>query len=969
MSLCTFSHDRVSVSANIRRTSAFLIFFRGAPVTDVKIGYATFRPPPLDGSLSLPEVYDWHLENNPNHRLFIFAKDDGSIRTIYWPEAVRAIYTGAKLVRDRMHWTPGMQGSPVVAILAPSDEHHVCELRRVPDLPAQLPTAVAHLIDKAHVKHILVGREQSMGDLANEALEILKRQYPNTAAPELSPMPLFEELFLPDTAPLITKDDVPHEFKGSDATVMILHSSGSTAFPKPIVWTNHRFAQLSLIPWFGERDLTDQIFSLHVMPMYHGMGVLQLCWTASCGLVVSSFEPKSPTPVPNPDALFVAAKATNSDIIFCVPSFIEAWARRPEYVKWLAMRGGVLYGGGPLNKEAGDYMTSQGVSLHPLRLDRGRNHPHPSSQGRLRLGPLPAPEAGDGGVVPYGNNTFEKTRCPPSVITRVNGVDAYATSDLLMPHPSKPGYWRVFGRTDDQIMHNTGEKTNPGPLENMLNQDPHVLSSVMFGRGRFQAGIIVDPKPDFKFDPADEVKLAEFRNKIWPTVERMNAYAPQHSRLFKEVRPTYFSSHSELTPRHASSSRSRRSHSHHGQEHRATAGCDRRLRGRGQPGIRPGRGEHTVKHPAAAHWDLVATTDFVRAVVNKVLVHAVQDDDDIFEHGCDRHMDPQLVLRALHDSAQLDTRKSSATSSTRPSIARLAGFLATLAAGTEGDVDTSHKARADAMRAMAAKFSADFPAIRAGTPRAIRLDLTKESFDLPDTIYQEMHRRVTHIIHNAWRVDFNLALTSFESTSIGVFQTVEGREAQPEDAIEPEIAVGTGYTESKWVSEHILHQAKAKSSLRPVVVRVGQVCGGQDGAWNLNEWFPSLVQSVEKLRFSLTMTGASEKDPICAPASRVALATVVSSEFAVPLVPYADWLAKLDQVARPISRNGQQEEVQAEVELARRVRALRLLPFFKALAKADGGTPWGSLTCPYRGLWKRRLYWRTSRSASSGLLT
>jgi hypothetical protein len=37
----------------------------------------------------------------------------------------------------------------------------------------------------------------------------------------------------------------------------------------------------------------------------------------------------------------------------------------------------------------------------------------------------------------------------------------------------------------------------------------------MFGRGRFQAGIIVDPKPAFTFDPSESVKLAEFRNKIW----------------------------------------------------------------------------------------------------------------------------------------------------------------------------------------------------------------------------------------------------------------------------------------------------------------------------------------------------------------------------------------------------------------------------------------------------------------------
>ena len=49
----------------------------------------------------------------------------------------------------------------------------------------------------------------------------------------------------------------------------------------------------------------------------------------------------------------------------------------------------------------------------------------------------------------------------------------------------------------------------------MLNQDPHVQSCVMFGRGKFQAGILVDAKPAFKFDPSDETTLEKFRNKIW----------------------------------------------------------------------------------------------------------------------------------------------------------------------------------------------------------------------------------------------------------------------------------------------------------------------------------------------------------------------------------------------------------------------------------------------------------------------
>jgi hypothetical protein len=40
----------------------------------------------------------------------------------------------------------------------------------------------------------------------------------------------------------------------------------------------------------------------------------------------------------------------------------------------------------------------------------------------------------------------------------VDGKRGYATSDLIIPHPTKAGLWRVFGRADDQIMLSTGEK-------------------------------------------------------------------------------------------------------------------------------------------------------------------------------------------------------------------------------------------------------------------------------------------------------------------------------------------------------------------------------------------------------------------------------------------------------------------------------------------------------------------------------
>lgn len=53
-----------------------------------------------------------------------------------------------------------------------------------------------------------------------------------------------------------------------------------------------------------------------------------------------------------------------------------------------------------------------------------------------------------------------------------------------------------------------------------------------------------------------------------------------------------------------------------------------------------------------------------------------------------------------------------------------------------------------------------------------------------------------------------------------------------------------GYTESKWVCEQILMRCGDKTPLKPLVVRVGQLSGGLNGAWNTKEWLPSIVHSA-----------------------------------------------------------------------------------------------------------------------------
>ena len=42
-----------------------------------------------------------------------------------------------------------------------------------------------------------------------------------------------------------------------------------------------------------------------------------------------------------------------------------------------------------------------------------------------------------------------------------------------------------------------------------------ISSALIFGRGRFQAGVLIEPVAEGTFDPKDLDRLAVFRNLIW----------------------------------------------------------------------------------------------------------------------------------------------------------------------------------------------------------------------------------------------------------------------------------------------------------------------------------------------------------------------------------------------------------------------------------------------------------------------
>ncbi|KIJ31541.1 hypothetical protein M422DRAFT_266789 [Sphaerobolus stellatus SS14] len=121
----------------------------------------------------------------------------------------------------------------------------------------------------------------------------------------------------------------------------------------------------------------------------------------------------------------------------------------------------------------------------------------------------------------------------------------------------------------------------------------------------------------------------------------------------------------------------------------------------------------------------------------------------------------------------------------------------------------------------------------------------------------------------AWKVNFNLSLQSFEPAIAGVRQFIDfslvfpctprlvflssvsiakAKYRIPETSLtDIDAATASGYGVGKWVAESILTRAAEATGIRPIIVRVGQISGRPNGYWHSKEWFPSLVQVSQRI--------------------------------------------------------------------------------------------------------------------------
>ncbi|KAH9911783.1 acetyl-CoA synthetase-like protein [Epithele typhae] len=985
-----------------------LSFYNPAVRTAQGTKSTTFRAPDLDTTLTIPELFKHNAEHHPEHPVFEYVEENGALHTLRFPDVYRAARKAASFAVPYLQGLENSDftGTPVAGILATSDSISgytflvglmYLAVTPFPISTRNSPIAVAHLVAKTGVRRLFVSADPAMQRLAREANEFLARD--GHAAVEL----------LPALVPMGDVDEM--------RVCIVMHSSGSTAFPKPIKLLDRDFRK-----WghYGEVDLCGIRTGGHANPMFRESEV-------------------------SPLQLYTGLRDG-----FCVPAFVEAWARDPEKVESLKTLRTIIYCGAPMNKQTGDRLTADGVSLVSFYgvTEIGslvRLIPNPDTMDKTEWewfecsGHIDAwlvPQEGRPGI--FEPIAFDTPSLHPHVFnTTYDGRPAYATSDLLQQHPTKPHLFRVFGRADDQLMLSTGEKTNPAPLEAILLQDPRVYACLMFGRGRFQNGILVQPKEEF--DPRDEPRVERFRNEIWPSVEKMNAYAPAHSRIFKEMiivndpaKPLEYTA--KGTPRR--------------QVCLATyvdeidALYDRVAE------------SSQREMPPPRDWSEEATLEYTAGVVRSVMKHATfGDEDDIFLEGCDSLQATWIrntILHALRSASTVDVhRVPSNLVYTHPTVASLASYLFALVSAANLSDDAVQLSNASQeteeavarMRALLDKYSKGLQsssvekdaaphingnghttnghtvpmetvvvtgttgrlgshllarllmrpdvarvfalnrshgesdsneklmARSAGAFKVLGLDaallrsgkvvlrivnLTKEHFGLAPEEYEEMRMSATQIIHNGWTVNFNVSLSSFEPLIVGARRLIDlalgsTRPHKPHmlfvssagvlrnhssavpaaELIEtpPELAVGAGYSESKWVAEQLLWRASQHTGLSTTSVRVGQVSGDQRaGGWSVTEWVPALVRISQKLGCMPSRDENLTWVPVDVAAAALLEMTrsrapvlhlrsprpvpwdivfaPMAARLRVPLVPYAEWLARVEADAAAAARDG-----------------------------------------------------------------
>lgn len=631
--------------------------------------------------------------------------------------------------------------------------------------------------------------------------------------------------------------------------------------------------------------------------------------------------------------------------IFCPPIIAEQLVQEPNGVEKCKNLKFLLYAGGPLSQPAGSALskvtdvcqfygqteTGPIQALVPRREDWESLEWHPIQEAIME---------------PSVDGTFEMILKPNPAMEGICAIscnfpdmEVWRTKDLFRPHPTKSGLWTFHGRIDDIIVLSNGEKFNPVPSEIHIASHPLLTGAMISGQGYSQASLVLEPK-------SYPTELGPFIDELWPIVEEANAQAPGHARITRgmviisspskpfdrtgkgtvvrgstgkkyelEIAQLYANDiPNNVNPIELGPSldlkattkftneivlRAFPGHSIKEDEDFFVLGLDSlqtaEIISLLKVGIRSGNRDADISWVSTR---LVYENPSIEALAGAILYHI---DPAASSSPCTRGVTTlnrvQKMERMIEKYTQdLPSPQHSAISENTRIHVIVTGTTGTL--GTQILVKLLSDPKVCSIhcldRSIGAKERVTHSLASWSPPVAVddsrvsfhQADYSKPDWGLPSSLAAELRSTTTVIIHNAWKVDFNHALDSFEAVHVRGIRNLVDFSAKcatrprvvfissisavfnwraattsgstfpitviPERLpATPVAAQPTGYAESKAVAERILAAAASSTDANISILRIGQIAGpigaGNGGRWNAHEWFPLLLKTSQAL--------------------------------------------------------------------------------------------------------------------------
>ncbi|KAK7517253.1 uncharacterized protein IWZ02DRAFT_406008 [Phyllosticta citriasiana] len=527
-------------------------------------------------------------------------------------------------------------------------------------------------------------------------------------------------------------------------------------------------------------------------------------------------------------------------------------------------------------------------------------------------------------------------------------IEEWRTKDLFEAHPTKPGLWKYKGRRDDVLVLSNGEKFNPVTYEKTVEEHPDIRGALVVGQGRFQPALLIEPD----WDRVGARDLTAFLDSIWSVVEKANNDAPSHAQVWKNK--IAFTKKEKPFSRAAKGSIQRRmTVSTYDKEIDALylnegQGFEEKLGKFDKNSDLPATMEFlrnafklvltSLQGSSELAETLEDDTDIFDLGVDSLQVMALSSA-------------LSSALKSGNEKGSRDAAVMPRDIYRNPTVEKLAAALLKKISGAGGNEVSREQKMAEVLKKFTANLpeatsvpcAAPLPQkhtyILTGTTGALgnfilqdliaspdvakvfclnrsrdaearqaksfaerdvtpdfskvtflHTDFSKPDFGLPQEVYDELARKTTAFIHNAWAVDFNQALDSYEPThlagvrhvvdfslrsahraqilfissiaSIGNYpSTVSEKGPLPERYFEDDrVPLPQGYGESKHVAGRILAAAAEKSGVPSSIIRCGQLGGPRSkGVWNRHEWLPSLVHSSKNMGMVPSTLSSSDR--------------------------------------------------------------------------------------------------------------